>query len=293
MEKMEEVTGGQSSQNSNEGGNQGQGNLPESITVPGASKPENNCGGKNGKYFWVPALIIGICIVASCIAIAHGFINFKSKENRTISATGSASMNFDSDLIIWRGSFLVHAATSKGAYDLIKKDADKVKKYLLDNGVYENEIALSSVDISQRTKDIYDSAGNYIGVEPDGFDLRQGVSVASGEIDKVVKISRESSSLLESGVQFTSDSPEFYCTTLDDVKLELIDKAAKNSKDRIDIIAKNTGAKLGGLVYSSLGVFQITAKNSGTSDYTYDGAFDTSSWEKTASITVKLEYELK
>ena len=76
-------------------------------------------------------------------------------------------------------------------------------------------------------------------------------------------------------------------------KLDLINKASQNAKDGIDIMAKNTGASLGKLKNSNLGVFQITAKNSGTSSYSYDGAFDTSSRHKTATITVKLEYDIK
>jgi hypothetical protein len=58
-------------------------------------------------------------------------------------------------------------------------------------------------------------------------------------------------------------------------------------------MAQNSGARIGKLRNSSLGVFQITAKNSGTGSYSYDGAFDTSSRSKTASITVRLEYDLK
>ncbi|MCR4832024.1 MAG: SIMPL domain-containing protein, partial [Butyrivibrio sp.] len=88
-------------------------------------------------------------------------------------------------------------------------------------------------------------------------------------------------------------SPEYYYTALDELKLDLIDKASVNAKDRIDIIAKNSGASLGKLKNSSLGVFQITAQNTGTSSYSYDGAFDTSSRYKTATITVRLEYDLK
>ncbi len=107
------------------------------------------------------------------------------------------------------------------------------------------------------------------------------------------KISRDISSLLDSGVEFTSWSPEYYYTQLDDLKLDLIDRASKNARARIDIIAENSGAKVGKLVKSNLGVFQITARNSGTGDYSYEGAFDTSSREKTATITVRLEYDLK
>ena len=104
------------------------------------------------------------------------------------------------------------------------------------------------------------------------------------------QISRDITQLIESGVQFVSNSPEYYCTTLDEVKLDLIQKATENAKQRIDIMAVGTGCQPGKLLSASLGVFQITAKNSGSGEYTYDGAFDISSREKTAMITVRLNY---
>ena len=242
---------------------------------------------------WVSALIMGLSIVASCAVLAVGLSRFRSESVHTIAATGSASVDFESDIIIWRGSFTTQDYTSVDAYDKIKKDAEIVKKYLLDNGVTENEIVFNSVDIWKTYKDIYDDNGNYIGSEQSGYSLRQSVDVSSTDIDKVEKISRDISSLLESGVELESQSPEYYYSGLDDLKLSLIEQATANSKERIDIMAANSGAKLGKLRNSSLGVFQITATNSGTSSYSYDGAFDTSSRFKTASITVKLEYDLK
>lgn len=245
---------------------------------------------KNGKS-WITALIIGLCIVISSALLAWGVTNMRKTEH-SITATGSASVDFDSNLITWGGSFMVHAATTTSAYNQISKDAEIVKKYLLDNGINESDMAFSSIDITRRSKDIYDDNGNYIGSEPDGYDLQQTVSIQSSDVFTVEAISRDISSILQSGVEFTSDSPEYYYTDLDSLKLDLIDKASKNAMDRINIIAANSNAKLGKLKNSSLGVFQITARNSGTSDYSYDGAFNTSSYAKTATITVRLEYDL-
>ncbi|WP_024866690.1 SIMPL domain-containing protein [Butyrivibrio sp. FCS014] len=242
---------------------------------------------------WISALIIGLSIVASCSVLAIGLSRFRSESVHTISATGSASVDFESDLIIWRGSFSSSAYTSKEAYDKIKNDAAVVRKYLLDNGIEESEIVFNSVSIWKNYRDVYDENGNYIGREQDGYSLEQSVDVTSADIDKVEKISRDISSLLESGVEFESQSPEYYYSGLDDLKLSLIEQATANSKERIDIMAANSGARIGKLRNSSLGVFQITATNSGTGSYSYDGAFDTGSRNKTASITVRLEYDLK
>ncbi len=247
-----------------------------------------SCGVEIAKTF-----ILGICIVASCVALAWGLSKFRSSGEHSIGATGSASVDFESDLIKWGGQFKVHADTSKIAYAQVKKDAEVVKKYLEQNGIKSDEMVFSSIDITERTRDVYDDDGNYKGYVPDGYDLSQTVTIVSENIDTVELISRDISSLLDSGVEFTSWSPEYYYTQLDDLKLDLIDQASANARERINIIADNSDAVLGKLKNSRLGVLQITARNSGTGDYSYDGAFNTSSREKTASITVRLEYDLK
>ena len=248
---------------------------------------------EQNKHSWISALIIGLSVMISCAAIAYGLSHFRSESTHVIAATGSSSVDFEADIIIWRGSFSAVAYTSQDAYSKIKSDADRVKKYLTDNGISEDEIVFNSVDIGRTYSDNYDMNGNYIGSVPDGYQLTQSVTITSSNLDTVEKISRDISSLLDQGVELTSDSPEYYYSDLEALKLDLIDKASANAKERIDIMAKNSGATLGKLKNSNLGVFQITAKNSGTSSYSYDGAFDTSSRNKTATITVRLEYDLK
>ncbi|XME03844.1 SIMPL domain-containing protein [Lachnospiraceae bacterium C1.1] len=252
----------------------------------------NNSNGAKGRSV-AASVIIAIAILGSAAALAFGLTNFRSATSHTISATGSASKDFESNLIVWNGSYSAYAYTSEAAYDVIKKDKSIVEKYLKNNGLTDDEISFSAVSIQQRSRDTYDGQGNYTGSVFDGYDLSQSVTITSSNLDQVELISTDVSSLLDSGIEFESNAPEYYYTNLDELKFELIDEASKNSKQRIDIIAKNAGANIGKLANSSLGVFQITAANSGTSDYTYDGYFDTSSRYKTATITVRLEYSLK
>ena len=120
--------------------------------------------------------------------------------------------------MVWRGSFSAYGATPKDAYAIIKKDAEVVRQYLLENRVSEEELVFSSVDISQRYRTEYDENGSYIRDYPDGYDLYQSLSVTSEDIDKVENISRDITKLIESGVEFVSNSPEYYCTKLDEVE---------------------------------------------------------------------------
>ena len=52
----------------------------------------------NKRNNWIAPLIIGLCIFASCMAIAFGLAHFRSDGAHTISATGSASVDFESDI---------------------------------------------------------------------------------------------------------------------------------------------------------------------------------------------------
>ena len=196
------------------------------------------------------------------------------KTGEGLSATGSASVDFESDLAVWRGQFSVHGVTSKEAYREIQKNADVVKKYFEDNGISAEEMTFYSVSIREMTRDIYNEEGEYIGYEDDGYELTQSFAVNSGDVGKVTNIANECTELIDSGV-------------------ELIEEATQNAKERIDIMAQNAGCQTGELLTANLGVFQITGAYSSTEDYSYGGTFNTSAKDKTASITVRLNYTVQ
>jgi hypothetical protein len=71
----------------------------------------------------------------------------------------------------------------------------------------------------------------------------------------------------------------------------MIAEATKDASSRAKSIAKNADAALGNLKKSDMGVFQIIAQNS-SEDYSYGGSFNTNSKNKTATITIKLVYQV-
>jgi len=111
-------------------------------------------------------------------------------------------------------------------------------------------------------------------------------------VELIEKVAREITELLNRGVQFNSTPPRYYYTKLADLKIEMISKATEDAKLRAERIAKNAGGKLGKLKKADMGVFQITGRNSGE-DYSWSGAYNTSSKKKTASITMRLDYEIE
>ena len=180
----------------------------------------------------------------------------------------------------------------KDAYALLKQDESAIKSYLNSKGIVDSCIVFSSVSMIKNFQHQYDERGNETSSEFSGFTLTGNVRVESSEIEKVEKLSREITELLEKGIELNSNTPEYYYTKLNELKIDLLAKASEDAKTRAETIAKNSGASLGSIKKANMGVFQITGKNVNET-YSYGGSFNTSSKLKTASITLKVDYQFK
>ncbi len=233
---------------------------------------------------------IGVAIVVSTWILATAWTDTHPTVEK-ITVTGLAETDFTSDLIVWRASFERRAATVAAAYPELRRDAQLVAEYLQGKGIDAGEIIMGSIDVDKQYRSIRLPEGGYR-QEFDGYRLYQWVKVESGNVDKVESVSREISELLNAGVELNSRAPEYYYTQLADVKLDLLARASADGRERAKALAENAGGSLGELSKADMGVFQITAQNS-TEEYTWGGAFNTSSKNKTASITVRMQFDVK
>lgn len=232
-------------------------------------------------------LIVGLCIILGA-GILAGAYKYKFKTRQTIRVTGSAEKDFTSDLIVWNGNYNRTAFDLKEAYAALKQDEINVKNYLTKKGIKPGEMIFSSVKIDKIYRAKYNEEGRNTGTEFGGYNLTQNVKVESSDITKVESLSREITELIETGIELNSPEPLYFYTKLADLKLDLLAKASEDARKRAETIAKNTDGRLGNVSKANMGVFQITGQNS-NEDYSYGGAFNTASKNKTASITVNLE----
>ncbi len=234
------------------------------------------------------AVIIGIAFIIGLFIVGKAY-KYRSTSKETITVTGSAEKDFISDLIVWKGSYSRKSMDLKSAYAQLKDDESVVKKYLLSKGVQKNEMVFSSINIVNEFNYLTDANGRSLGQQFSGYNLTQNVRIESPNVDKINAISREATELIQQGIEFNSMPPLFYYTKLTQIKMDLLAKASADGKKRAEIIAANSGSFLGKLNKANLGVFQITGKNT-DEDYSYGGTFNTSSRDKTGSITIKMEF---
>lgn len=238
-------------------------------------------------------------IASSLIAIAIILVGYKLGNTwekthvsyNNIGVTGLGTKNFDSDLIVWKTSFSRNATTLTEANAWIKGDIEVVKLFLKNNGISENEISFTSLKINRNYKQLYNNEGNPTGTVFEGYNLFQEVIIESKNLAAVEKSATVIGDLIEKGIEFTANEPDYYYTKLADLKLELLKNATQDALKRAETVAENANSKIGNLKEAEMGVFQITGQNS-NEDYSWGGSFNTKAKHKTASITVKLSFSL-
>ena len=237
-------------------------------------------------------IILGLCIagatIGASIIFSKGFLSVTKFMREQITVTGSAQKEIRSDYVVWTGSFSRRETEMATAYQRLQGDLLTVKKYLVGKGIQETEILSSQI----ATETIYrkNEKGNNTN-EIEGYKLTQSVEVRSKDVYKIARISRESTELINSGVEFYSGNPDYSYTKLDELKVEMLAKATENAKVRAENMVKATGNKIGFMRSAKMGVFQITPVNS--TEIADWGVNDTSSLEKKVTAVVNASFSIE
>src|SRR5262249_24969125 len=172
------------------------------------------------------ALAVGLVLAS---AIGGWFFVKGKRSDQTITVTGSAKERIRSDLVIWKPAVSYQASSLADAYRSLSESVPKVKAYMVSKGIPENQITISS--IQSQTLHAKSADGEDTG-QITGYSLRQELEVRSTEVDKIAKIAREATELINQGILIESLPPEYHYTKLGDLKIKMLAAAAKDAKDR-------------------------------------------------------------
>ncbi|HWB53730.1 MAG TPA: SIMPL domain-containing protein, partial [Tepidisphaeraceae bacterium] len=246
-----------------------------------------------GGFFFALANII-------CVAIfAWAWMNVKIQP-KTLSVTGSAKKQIDSDLILWNGTISTQNAQLTKAYDTLKADSDKVLAYLKSKGIPDQDITLSQITTQKHfakqvlpQQAVNGVAQPAVVIDTDqvkDYLLTQTVTITSKDMDKVPEVARSITSLIKDGVEIDSQAPEYLYTKLAELKIDMLAEATKDATNRATQIVTNAGGRLGKLVYARMGVMQIDP--AGSTATSAEGNNDTTSFEKQITAVVEARFEL-
>ncbi len=236
-------------------------------------------------------IVIAVAALACAFVLGRAY-TYKFRSQDTIVVTGLGETEFSSDLIVWSGTLTAEAQNAAAGYAEIEASKAKVQQYLTAKGLPAEAVVFEFVNVDKQFSPVYNANGNWAGQRFSGYALRQRFTVESKEVEKVETISREISSLIAQGVSIEAYAPDYYYTKLDDVKMGLIETASADARTRAEKIADNAGARIGRVASARMGVFQITGANS-NEEFSAGGSFNTSSRNKKARITMRIEYRVR
>jgi uncharacterized protein len=210
----------------------------------------------------------------------------KIKNSQFISVKGSTHKDVASDLVIWSGNFYVEAPTLLEAQKKLQGNRVVVGSFLNENGVTNftfDPISIEEIKATLKTTD------GWAEQRTAGFHLTQSVRVETSDVDRMDKL--DTTPLVEQGVIFSDEAPQFIYTGVGPAKIEMLADATKDARARAEQIAAQGGRTIANLHDAEMGVFQITPlHNTGTSD---EGESDTTAREKTITAVVTATFLLK
>ena len=236
---------------------------------------------------FLPSIILGICFIIGVVVFTNAWKS-NQRANQTITVTGSAKKEIVSDLGFLRGTITVQSSSSESAFAELNRQKPILISYLAQKGFPKDKIEFFTIN----NYPVYET--NSMGYQTNvvrGYIYSQRIQIQSTDVNKIKELSLDITSLIEKGVSFNVEQPEYHYTKIAELKIEIQAEAAKDAMVRAQKIADATDRDLGPMRNARMGVIQITPKFSNAiSDY---GINDLSSIEKEIVGVVTSSFEIE
>jgi len=233
------------------------------------------------QLFW-GMIAIAVSLFLGAIVGAGAIRSLRSGD--TLTVIGSAKRPIRSDYVVWQSSVSSQQPTLAQAFQEVKRYTDRVQAYFKAQNIPDDAITLSAITT--------EPISEYVNGNPTGrtlaYRLVQNFEVSSADIDGIAKISRSSTDLINEGIPFVSESPQYLYTNLSQLRVEMITEATKDAKARADAIAGVTGSKVGSVRRAETDAFQVTAQHS--TDVSGSGSYDTRTIDKDITAVVSVTF---
>ena len=242
----------------------------------------NNSGEKSRSITVIAAsLIMALAVGGGLVKVGAGFA---ARTDNGITVTGSAKTTATADNVVWTLNVALSSPLVADAVKKVGSDVDAVSKYLTNGGIPASALTLGAV--STYGNEEYQNGNNTGRII--SYRASRDITVRTTDVQLVYTLSQGIGSLLQSGVNVNNYGPQYYISTLPDLRPQLLEEAMKDAKTRAVAITKAVGGSVGAVQSVRSGVFQVTTPDSTmVSD---GGAYDTSTIEKTVTSTVSVTF---
>lgn len=232
----------------------------------------------------VASVIVSLAMGLGLARVGSGFA---SRSSEGIVVTGSAKVEATADNVVWTLSVQNTGKTPATAVSGIDSGVNALQNYLTSGGISQNQLTLGPVN-SYPTEE-------YMNGNPTGrilnYRANRDVTVRTKDVQLVSKLSQNIGTVLVEGINVSNYGPQYYVSTLAQIRPDLLNKATLDAKSRAEAMTKAVGGKVGAITTVKAGPIQVTTPDSTmTSDM---GMYDTTTIKKTVTATVTVTFKTK
>lgn len=233
---------------------------------------------------------LAIIVAAALLAVALGgglwvvgtAIGARNPDEITV--TGSARTSVTSDRAVWTIAANDQADDITTAIARTNGALDSVSRFLTDGGIAADEIVLDALSTTVN----YEWVNGNLTSQVSSYGAYRNLTVRTDDVELVARLSSQLGDVLEAGVIVSAHRPEFYVTTLPDLRPELLRGAVADAQTRAQAMLDVVGGSIVSIRSMRSGPFQVSTPDS--VDVSDGGVYDTSTIHKTVTATVSVTF---
>lgn len=203
--------------------------------------------------------IIAIGIIVLGLCIKWGMDDFANKD-RKVTVKGLAEQEVEADKVTWPLQTKELGDDLPLLYSKINATTDKVKAFLKQNGIKDDEISVNAPVVRDLNAEVYSSnQRNY------RYNITSTITVTSRNVKLVRSIIARQGELLKQGVAVVDGGyVEYEYVSFQSMKPKMMQEAIKNAEKTAQQFAENSSSRLNKILTADQGQFSIMDRDSNT-----------------------------
>lgn len=210
----------------------------------------------------ISAAIIALGIMALGLFIKGGIDNYANKD-RKVSVKGLAEQEVKADKVTWPIVSKELGDNLPELYERIAVKQQKIKSFLVSNGIKDNEISVNAPKVIDLNAEQYSQ-----NTKPYRYNVTLVITVTSRNVDLVRSIIARQGELLKQGIAIVAsdyeNNVEYEYVSFKSMKPKMMQEAIANAETTAAQFAKNSHSKLNKIVSADQGQFSIENRDSNT-----------------------------
>lgn len=201
-------------------------------------------------------LAVGLIVLGLCI---KGGINNFANKDRKVTVKGLSEREVKADKVIWSISTNDMGNDLPTLYQSINAQADKVKAFLKQNGLGDDEITVNPPSVNDLEANQWsDNRKSF------RYLVNTTITVSTTKVEAVNKAIFQQGELLKQGVAIGSSYPDYQYVSFQELKPEMMAEAIKNAQKTAQQFAEASESELGKIQTAGQGQFEIEDRDENT-----------------------------